>query len=564
MSTTWLQFKTAARQRMFPQRESSNLIAAHDKAFVDAMADLQEWVPCLQQNNTQIVQHCETYFNCGLTAFDAPRGYIQRLSVIDKINQTTGNEDASAADDYCAEIVYLQIEPCYIQKYISKKRGGSCCNISAFFALPSDDKSRFSPPTDAGMAGLAPLPIGYHYGQASTDASRRSRHGVWAIERGQIYVAPWIQSTETIILKWDGIKRSWSDNDVIDDDPLLARAIEQYVLADHASRFDRDYAASQQHMGQFQEARAVLMRQCDKETEIRNCEKSRARSSATSVVSASLYYNDTQAQFTASCPSGTAGDPATSTVAVGTVASNVSVSDANQKAQALAQSQAEGSLNCTSNTATFTNDAQTATASCVGESGAPAPTGTSGTATVVAGAVTSAISKQDANDIAYAQALAEAKAAANCTWKNSPQSYKSLCDSNHSLDRTASIASGLYSSTISQADADQRALNAAKTQADAAVAATGCTGGGGVVFYNTLQTATSIVNCISPPAPKGTIPPPPCQVTVIVNVAPNTITGRTQLEANTNALNYASALGYQRAQQLCAVHSCGSTTINYP
>jgi hypothetical protein len=562
MATTWLQFKTAARQRKFPQLEASNLVAAHDKAFTDAMSDLQQWVPCLQQNNTQIVQQCETYFNCGLTAFDAPRGKIQRLSVIDKINQKTGGEDATLPSDYCSEIVYLQIDPCYIQKYISKARGGCCSDIGAFFALPSSGKTRFPPPTDSGMTGLSPLPLGYHYGQTSTDARRRSSHGVWAIERGQITVAPWIQSTETIILKWDGIKRTWNDNDVIDDDPLLARAVEQYVLADHASRFDRDYAAAQQHAAQYNDARSVLIRQCDEETEIRNCQPSQARSSTVSINSASLYYNDTQGQFTASCPNGTTGDPATQTVLVGTVASNVSVADANQKAQALAQSQAESSLNCLSNSASFTNDAQTATATCIGESGAPPPTGTSASATVAAGSVTSNISKEDANKTARDQALAEAQAQITCTWYNSPQTYTALCAANHAHDQTVNIPSGAYSSTISQVNADDLAFNAAKLAADNLLAIACVTT---PVFHNTPQYAIpSTMSCPYFVRQGQILLRIACQVTVLVNINSNAFTGSTQDEANTNAYNYGRALGFQRVQQMCAAHDCGTALINYP
>lgn len=53
--------------------------------FVDAVIDLQQWVECLQQNNTFLFPQCATYYNCGLTIIDsAPRGIIKRVSVIDK------------------------------------------------------------------------------------------------------------------------------------------------------------------------------------------------------------------------------------------------------------------------------------------------------------------------------------------------------------------------------------------------------------------------------------------------------------------------------------------------
>src|SRR5882672_9519410 len=85
MPTTWLQFRTEIRQQLFPQGEAQSQVAAHDKYFLDAIIDLQTWVPCLQQNNTTVFAHCATFYNWGLTFIDsAPRGIIKRVSIIDK------------------------------------------------------------------------------------------------------------------------------------------------------------------------------------------------------------------------------------------------------------------------------------------------------------------------------------------------------------------------------------------------------------------------------------------------------------------------------------------------
>src|SRR5882672_5429697 len=85
MPKTWLQFKNDIRLQLFPQGEPLSQVPAHDKYFLDAIIDLQTWVPCLQQNNTTLVPHCATFYNCGLTFIDsAPRGIIKRVSIIDK------------------------------------------------------------------------------------------------------------------------------------------------------------------------------------------------------------------------------------------------------------------------------------------------------------------------------------------------------------------------------------------------------------------------------------------------------------------------------------------------
>ena len=97
---TFGQLKTAIRQIIWPDGEADNLVAAHDKFFIDALMDLQTWVKCLEQDHTDIIPQCATLYNCGLTVLDAPRGAILKLSVIDKIDAATRRESAAANDDY--------------------------------------------------------------------------------------------------------------------------------------------------------------------------------------------------------------------------------------------------------------------------------------------------------------------------------------------------------------------------------------------------------------------------------------------------------------------------------
>jgi hypothetical protein len=385
------------------------------------------------------------------------------------------------------------------------------------------------------------------------------------MERGKIYVAPWIQSTETIILKWDGIKRTWNDNDQMDDDPLLAQAIENYVLAEHADKFDRDYAAGESARAKFNDNRAVLMRQCDEETRVRNCEASKARSSIGSLTS--LYYNDTEQSFTAQCPDGTSGQPVTVSIPVGLVSSNVSVADANQLAYQQAQTQAQATLNCTDTSSTFTNDAQTYTATCGTETGAPTPIGSNKTVTIPAGSVVSNVSKAEANSIALAQATAEATAQLNCTWFNAPQTFVALCDSNHANDQTVSIPSGQYSSTTSQADADQQALAAATTQANTQLASA-CSGLS--EYWNTEQVVNTNRSCpyvtieMDSPGHIHSVVHP-CAVNVTVTIAAHTFNSTvSQLDANNIARSYASALGNNAAISKCTSRQCGNYTMSYP
>jgi hypothetical protein len=188
---------------------------------------------------------------------------------------------------------------------------------------------------------LPALPLGYHYPQTSTDRTYgRAQQGFWAKDRGKIYIVPWLQSTETVLIKWDGIKRTWADADLIDDDPLLQQAVFEYMRWKHADRWDKDEAEAARAQAAYVGApgtigaREMLIHQCREETRARACEGSNARSSPLSITN--LFYNDEQSA-SATCPDGTSGSSVSVTIPAGTVASGVSVADANQKAKAQAQ-----------------------------------------------------------------------------------------------------------------------------------------------------------------------------------------------------------------------------------
>jgi len=686
--------KTDLRLRLFPTGEAPNLVVSHNAAFVDAIIDLQTWVDCLKRDNTDLVAQCATLFHCGVTVFDAPRGNIIKLSVMDKVKATAAETAAAAAtvetdfpltpifdpppdakivftatrsgpvkitlsqstdmaglisppgpqfvlvtlsytdinnifrtsqpagkllwgqadsvteatincaagstvtatitvsnipfndggytisiiaedagsvatdDDWCSEIPYHQVNFCGIRNLMSKTAKTGCgFDFTQFLALPTCGKSRFPEPDDANTKGLPTLPLGYHYGQKSTDTKSRASHGVWAIERGKIYIAPWIQSTETVIIKWDGIKRTWNDGDMLDDDPLLLRAIENFVAWEHYSKWERDAESAASALQRYNEARSMLMYQCDEENRIRDCEPSRARGTSFSSENSTgtLYYNDQARSFTAKCGQGMVGSDVTVTISSGTVASNISVSDANQKAFDQAQAEAQSQLDCTDVPPSFTNDAQSFTAVCTAGGGAPNPTGSSVTRTVSAGTVTSSVSKAAANAAALAQAQAEAEAALQCTWNNAQQTATAVCASDNTKTQTVTVAAGVYTSTVSQDDANAKAMTAAQNQANTQLASAGCVGVG-TTYSNTIQTGAGTVQCSQVYTGPGGHPAiRVIPFTVNVHVAPGTFTSTvSQADANALALNYANGLGRILAQQNCSVGTPQIQTVNYP
>lgn len=713
---TFLDLKTRVRRDIWTAGEPRSRITAHDHMFVDALIEIQKYVECFQQNNTQLFPHCSTHYNCGLTSFDFGRGRINQVSVIDKIianvsgESSTGvtlGDSASPMDgvtwtsfggvsiaeaaltdaliksanyrgfntldpayqkftfatrkianswsmvmgyaaydtqpttftvqasndgfnwttlhtqeetdwsigdtltftfantgaylhyrvtiaptnldhplfnisitscvilgdvtttstsytndyDWCSEVIYQQIDACHMREYLGKSAAcGSCLPIDLFFNINSSclgGKGAIPTPTDEGVpAGLPILPLGYHYPQESTDSTRRATQGVWAIERGRILIAPWIQSTETVVVRWNGIKRAWADGDLVEDDPDLIRAVKLYLQKECARDDDRDPQAEQGYERQFNLALQDLWHECRQETLVRECEPSFARGVSGSA--AVLYYNDTRKVYTATCPSGQTGDPKTAVVDVGTVSSSISVSHANQLAQEAAIAQATALLVCSGGPGNeFWNTEQAYTAQCEREDGAPVPTGEPVTVIIPAHSYSSTISQSDADTKALNVAIAQATSGLSCVWHNRAASWTEHCDSGDPptdplvTDFVGSVPASdpRFDSTTSQSSADASALNEAKSLA-LELKESGCTSTP-TVFYNIPQVAESFTSfqVYHPAVFGGSGYYFQCNNwSARVTASAGYCVGATQGEANFNARMAAQA----RADSLCA------------
>lgn len=540
---TFAQLKQGVRQRVFAAGEARNLRIPHDKSIVDALVDLQRWVECLQNNNTYLVPHCATTYNCGLTSFEFPRAKIHRLSVIDKIDPETGEESADAADDWCSEIEYKQVDPCHIRNYLGRSaQCGTCWPIHLYFAIPQalcGGKSNIPVPTDEGVAsGLPVLPLGYHYPQESTNATRRAMSGVWAIEAGRIHIGPWIQSTETIVVRYTGIKRDWVDSDLVDDDPELLRAVDNFVRWEHYRDFEKNAAQAQAGETAYKVALSQLIYDCREETRVRECEPVHARGIAPVTT---LYFNDRQ-QATADCPDGQTGNSVTITIPKDTVASTVSVADANQKAIEQARTMAREQLVCEDSGTVYWNTEQSYTAECSGE-------GNPSTATVPAGKYSSTVSQADANSQAMAEAVQQATSDLNCTYWNTAQEFTAECGEGETGDAvTKQVAAHTYSSTISQSAADQLAYNAAKKAAEEELICDGQSS----VFYNTTKKATVNRTCYN------FLTNAQCNFSVIVTAPASLFTSTVSvLEANNQAAAAAQSMANLLADQACLLIASG-------
>ena len=233
---TFLELKTEIRANTWAGHEGENLVGPHDLILQEGMGDLQKWIPCEQDFNVNVVSACSTWFKCGMSVFELPQGaVIRRVYSI-------------ANGDWCDPVFYRQ----------------RAWPAPEFWARNIE---RFTAPLNIGFPRL---PRGFLYPEASSDMKPlaidniygRARTGIWSIGLDKrLYVAPWLQSNESLVIEWMGRKTIWSDADPINPDILFRTALKLFLQYGH----ERDFGTPQEEakfQKAYESARGDLIHEC--------------------------------------------------------------------------------------------------------------------------------------------------------------------------------------------------------------------------------------------------------------------------------------------------------------
>jgi len=245
MPKTFAQFKTDIRNQTWASGEAENLVSGHNLIFQEAMADISKWVECEQERNVNVVPFCASFFKCGMTVIPAPRGIIKRVLTI-------------ANDEHCDPVFYEQKD----------WPAPECLARNLIIEWQQPDNT-----------GLPVLPLGFKEAEATSDRNAsdvvfdRARNGVWSIYDGKIWIAPWIQSNEKVIVEWRGIKTYWEDEDLVNEAQDYRKTVKLYLQYGHERDYGDPIKANQIHnpikTGTYDEALADLIWQCREETKRR-------------------------------------------------------------------------------------------------------------------------------------------------------------------------------------------------------------------------------------------------------------------------------------------------------
>jgi hypothetical protein len=232
---TFKEFTDTLRGEIWPAGEAKTLKVSHTKQFMAALTDLQKNVSCLQKYNASTFPKCARYWEDGATVVQQPNGVVRRVFTI--------------ANGEWRDKVFFWPEN--------------------YWQLQRWQKRLWEAVTPANL-GLSSLPQGFRFDDGTVDSTiGRARVGIWTIYRQRIYVAPWLQSNETLVVEWDGIKDTWVDGDGIDElwwTVDVQEAVKLYVKWKHEFDYGEKSDGPELERAYFSK-RADLMLECLKKTE---------------------------------------------------------------------------------------------------------------------------------------------------------------------------------------------------------------------------------------------------------------------------------------------------------
>lgn len=210
---TFAELKTRVVADAWPLGAPENLTSLLDGYVLSGLIEIQRKIKCFQYRHDDVYDQCRTYWSGGATVLTAPRGNILAVYTVEEINP--------------GEVSWSRPVPYRAVTWQEFKRWQATW------------KSRWSSslyvaPPDAG------LPLGFRPADATSDATcGRALTGVYALEETtrRLYVGPWLQSNEKLVVEWQGIKRDWQDGDLVPEDEDFIRLLRLWIEREYGRKW---------------------------------------------------------------------------------------------------------------------------------------------------------------------------------------------------------------------------------------------------------------------------------------------------------------------------------------
>lgn len=200
---------------VFPDGEPENLVRPHRSDIIQALIHIQRFCDYYRQRNRDLIPFCATLFSCGGTIVDQPRGRIQRVYTL---------------QGDCCPIFYECVE-----------------DYDEWLRWLMGTRPKWTEPLNVGMPQLQ---SGLKFAETVTNKGKRYNYGKYSLHNNRIYIGHRIESTETVVIEWEGIKRKYADDDIMPFDNAetgdasdagdeLRNTVAAYVRYEHLRKYER-------------------------------------------------------------------------------------------------------------------------------------------------------------------------------------------------------------------------------------------------------------------------------------------------------------------------------------
>lgn len=251
--TTYSEFAEAVKDITFPEGEAENLATTYDSYIQDALINLQTFVPCLRDNQFNFYQKDDFKEWCGTDFTYVPRGVVHAVYAFKPSKQ-------------CKKLFYEAVSTSFMDNLIQQSRCVAC-----------PDQEDPDSPLYGPMCNEISDADSYceDVDDEENDCRFKSSRRYYAIGPNQkLILFPRFPCGYQVAVHWEGVKRSWEDQDPVTDDTELKIAVSKYVQAQVSLFLDRDTPIYDRIMhpknGDFAISRADMIHRCTRERRIQD------------------------------------------------------------------------------------------------------------------------------------------------------------------------------------------------------------------------------------------------------------------------------------------------------
>jgi hypothetical protein len=249
---TFAQFKAAVYAETIPDKESSRLNARHEGWLKSALIELQQKVMCLQANHREYITQDATYYSCGASAFAIPPGgYVRSLVVQETANQCN-YVDAVPMTEAVFRGILQNMQNCRCHPPTGTPDGDLDNYLYYYYEYDAGDSDPELRPATSAI-----------------DLPFRPKDRAFAIFEGNVWLWPVLNSTDTAVLKWHGVKKNWRDTDIMpwldekgEPDYEVQEAVQWYFQSKRYQYDLCDMEKASASMSVYHTKRAEMMVEC--------------------------------------------------------------------------------------------------------------------------------------------------------------------------------------------------------------------------------------------------------------------------------------------------------------